>query len=153
MKLILIDLANHINNIEEDIAQLRLRLEGYTSVNDSMASQGSPAKKEHSLDVGGDVLSHGSSSTIFNSSPHFPSYSVENLSEDLNMFEFDIDPQNIRHFGSSSSRTLVAAVMDIKKEYTGDDSTLENIKNNKRPEFWAVHPVGIHSNMILTFWL
>lgn len=141
MKLILVDLANHISTIEEDIAQLRLRLEGDPSANDSTTSLGSPAQKTHSLNVGGDVLNHGSSSTIFDSSPNLPSYSVENLSEALNMFEFD--PQNIRHFGSSSSRTLVAAVIDIKNEYTGDDSTLHNIRNNKRPEFWAVHPVGI----------
>ncbi|KAE9393186.1 hypothetical protein BT96DRAFT_924228 [Gymnopus androsaceus JB14] len=89
---ILVDLANHIRKLEEDIAQLQC---------------GSAS-----------TLSEAVRSAVDESQEDVPSYSVDDLTNSLRMLEFD--EKSPRHFGDSSNITLVKAVMVFKKLYAGD---------------------------------
>ncbi|KAJ4490980.1 fungal-specific transcription factor domain-containing protein [Lentinula aciculospora] len=131
VKGILVDLANHIQELEEDIARLR-----HASPPIPSSSQGDTppmTQLQSNQEEGIIVSSENSSRTPDN-------YSVDDLTFHLKMFEFDDD--SVRHFGSSSSRTLVKAALDIKKEYTGETDLVETRlrPSFKRPEFWSIQP-------------
>ncbi|KIK55975.1 hypothetical protein GYMLUDRAFT_47450 [Collybiopsis luxurians FD-317 M1] len=122
---VLVDLANHIRDLEEDIAQLRRVTDSLTQSVNAMEQQ-----------------------TDRNDPLHWPTnslgtYSVENLVEDLKTFEFDA--KNVRHFGSSSNVTLMKAAMDIKKEtyLQNRGEAVHEVqpgRSHRRPEFWTVYP-------------
>ncbi|KAE9383294.1 hypothetical protein BT96DRAFT_869308 [Gymnopus androsaceus JB14] len=131
VKQILVDLANRIKELEEEIA--RLRLQAGSASAGSMFSSTSLAGTEDTFT--GDTTQQMTASQ--DSRPIqvvFP-YSIDNLTKDLKMFEFD--DTTVRHFGSSSSITLVRATIDVKKQ-SGYSPLLEN--GTKRPEFWTTSP-------------
>ncbi|KAE9392720.1 hypothetical protein BT96DRAFT_924543 [Gymnopus androsaceus JB14] len=122
VKQILVDLANHIKKLEEDMAQLR---RGSASTLSEVVYPGDTASKMAMDESQEDEAAIQVS----------PSYSVDDLTNRLRMFEFD--EKSPRHFGVSSNITLIKAVMDIKKLYAGDKPLKPH---TKRTEFWMVQP-------------
>ena len=64
---------------------------------------------------------------------------------DLNM-EFErlhIDPHEYRFFGKSSGVMLIQTALELKNEYTGQDTEPKKaLICPKRPEYWAIQPVS-----------
>jgi hypothetical protein len=54
--------------------------------------------------------------------------------------QLSIDPVQQRFFGKSSGATLIQTAMDLKKEITGSDHSINT--NIRRSEFWDVRPVS-----------
>lgn len=61
-----------------------------------------------------------------------------------NLRRLTIDPHEYRFFGKSSGAMLIQTAMELKHEYTGNDSDegKKRILKSKRPEYWAVKPVS-----------
>ncbi|KAJ4468790.1 fungal-specific transcription factor domain-containing protein [Lentinula aciculospora] len=131
VKGLLIDLAKHIRVLEEVID--RYQQEAYS------------VPHSHSDIPPRNALQPSQEEGITNSSlfpneipPFSDGCSTDDLSRKLRIFEFD--DNSVRHFGSSSSRTLVKAALDIKKEYTGNANFVNMKSSFKRSEFWSVQP-------------
>ncbi|KAE9399356.1 hypothetical protein BT96DRAFT_690864 [Gymnopus androsaceus JB14] len=119
VKQLLVDLANHIKKLEEDITQLRHG--SASTLSEAVRPGDTTSMDENQEDEAAIQVS--------------PSYSVDGLTNSLGMFEFD--EKSPRHFGGSSNITLVKAVMDIKKLYAGDKPLRPH---TKRTEFWTIQP-------------
>ncbi|KAE9400224.1 hypothetical protein BT96DRAFT_919621 [Gymnopus androsaceus JB14] len=132
VKQILVDLANHIKELEEEIARLRLYADS--------ASAGSVFPGT-SLTGAEDTFAEDTQQMTANQDSDpiqivFP-YSIDALTKDLKMLQFDDSDNTVRHFGSSSFITLLRVTMDLKKQ-CGYSPRLE--KGTKRPEFWTTNP-------------
>ncbi|KAJ4490959.1 fungal-specific transcription factor domain-containing protein [Lentinula aciculospora] len=127
VKGLLVDLANYIKDLEEDIAQLR---QGTSSTTLATPQTAPRINEEGAI-------------TIFSQYPDDPSqssdsYSIDNLTQDLQKFGYYDD--NVRHFGGTSSRSLVQDALTVKKEYASGAQVV-NVKTSfKRPEFWSIQP-------------
>lgn len=130
MKQILVDLANHIKELEEVVAKLRIEASGSTVMVPLTGAE--------------DVLAKDITQTeacLDDCDPFQNPYSLEHLMTDLKRFEFE-DDSTVRHFGGSSSAALLKATMDIKQEYSvTSPNTI--IGSNKRMEFWLTYPVSM----------
>lgn len=56
--------------------------------------------------------------------------------------QLEINPAHCRFFGKSSGVMLIQTAIDLKNEYTGEDSIRHPTFTSKRPEFWDVSPVS-----------
>ncbi|KAJ3901599.1 fungal-specific transcription factor domain-containing protein [Lentinula edodes] len=130
-KEILVNLANYIKDLEEDIAQLRQGLEA------SSTHREAPLSTALQLNEKGGITR---SSLVPDNPFQTPDdYSIDDLTRSFKMFG-EFDDNCVRHFGSSSSRALVKDALDMKKEYTGDADFVNAKPSFKRVEFWSVHP-------------
>ncbi|KAJ3874892.1 fungal-specific transcription factor domain-containing protein [Lentinula edodes] len=130
-KEILVNLANYIKDLEEDIAQLRQGL-GTSSTH----REPPPSSALQLNEKGGITRSSLVPDNPFQSPDD---YSIDDLTRSFKMFG-EFDDNCVRHFGSSSSRALVKDALDMKKEYTGDADFVNAKPSFKRVEFWSVHP-------------
>jgi hypothetical protein len=65
------------------------------------------------------------------------------LSEWLNRLQ--LNPAHPRFFGKSSGVRLLQSAIDLKSEYSGNDTPLEDQFEQisaRRPEFWHIRPVS-----------
>ena len=62
-----------------------------------------------------------------------------------NLRRLTIDPHEYRFFGKSSGAMLIQTAMELKHEYTGNDSDegKKPVLKSKRPEYWAIKPVSL----------
>lgn len=62
-----------------------------------------------------------------------------------NLKQLSIDPVDYRFFGKSSGAMLIQTAIELKNEYTGVDQESALMPGVKRDEFWAPHPVSLHT--------
>ncbi|KAJ3710220.1 fungal-specific transcription factor domain-containing protein [Lentinula raphanica] len=126
VKGILVDLANYVRVLEEDIARLRQEL-----------GQKSPsAQDDSSL-----VLSQPHSQRETFQSVHDLSDAddpVDELTRDFKVFGYY--DNSIRHYGATSTRHFIESALDVKKEYTSDARLVDIHTSFKRREFWSIQP-------------
>ncbi|KAJ3749683.1 fungal-specific transcription factor domain-containing protein [Lentinula detonsa] len=127
VKKILVDLANHIKVLEEDITRLQKE-----PLNSSIH-----VPLEYTLaqtdNQEGEITEYADDPAQF-----ADGYSVENLTQDLKVFGcYDF---TVRHYGDSSTKSLVQAALDVKKVYTTNANFVNVNPSFKRQEFWSIHP-------------
>jgi len=122
---LLVDLATHITTLETELDELRITK---TSVPESSSTTNLS-----------DSASFPTTSGL--SRDHYDADSPEGISENLENLALD----QSRHFGASSSLTLVKTAMDIKGELPQDVQLPSSLSSRylkcRRPEFWAIYPV------------
>ncbi|KIK59279.1 hypothetical protein GYMLUDRAFT_44647 [Collybiopsis luxurians FD-317 M1] len=132
VKRILVDLANHIELLEEEISHLRREI-----------SSASPAAMPSASHTDSSIAITSVAPLDSDSFRSRDSYSVDDLVKDFRSFEFD--DSGARFFGTSSSSSLVKTAFDIRKGYAGDGDTDLSINvGRRRPEFWTIFPWQKH---------
>ncbi|KAE9401293.1 hypothetical protein BT96DRAFT_1018250 [Gymnopus androsaceus JB14] len=141
VKKLLINLAEHITELEQEISDLRNQLQQQIGLL-------TPSKSQSTANLSFKPLPEISPSAPTGSYLDSDIQAFEALTELLGKVSIE---NKYRHFGGSSSIMLVKSTIDIKNEYAEDDSghssiefapseAQENIDNYKRPAFWTIHP-------------